>query len=143
MFVAARHDHVARTIRPALAAGRWVVCDRFTDSTVAYQGYGRGLPLAALEDLRRFGLGDFRPDLTLILDLPVAEGLARAARRGAAADRFERLDPAFHHRLRDGFLAIAAAEPDRCAVIDASGDIDAVHRAIAGTVAHRLKVSLV
>lgn len=119
-----------------------MVCDRFTDSTLAYQGYGRGLPLDQLAALRRFTLGDFAPDLTLILDLPVAEGLARAARRADAADRFERLDPSFHQRLRDGFLAIAAAEPERCAVIDASGDIDAVHRAMTATVTARLGVTL-
>jgi dTMP kinase len=141
LFFAARRDHIARTIRPALDAGRWVVCDRFTDSTIAYQGYGRGLPLAALMAVRRFALGDFDPDLTLLLDLPIAEGLERAARR-STADRFERLDRDFHQRLRDGFLAIAAAEPARCAVIDAAGDIDAVHRAIVAAVSTRLGLSL-
>lgn len=142
LFFAARRDHVARTIQPALAAGRWMVCDRFTDSTLAYQGYGRGLPFDELEALRRFTLGDFGPDLTLILDLPVEEGLARAARRAGAADRFERLDASFHQRLRDGFLAIAAAEPKRCAVIDASGDVETVQRTIIAAVATRLDVVL-
>lgn len=137
LFFAARRDHVAQTIQPALNAGRWIICDRFTDSTVAYQGYGRGLPLDELATLQRFALGDFAPDLTLILDLPVDEGLARAASR-SAADRFERLDRTFHQRLRDGFLAIAKAEPERCAVIDASGDIDTVHRAMVAAVAERL-----
>src|SRR6202041_1626441 len=92
LLYAARHDHVARTIEPALEAGGGVVCDRFTDSTIAYQGYGRGLPLAELSSLQRFALGDFRPDLTLILDLPVDVGLARAASRAGAStasgDRF-------------------------------------------------------
>ena len=143
LFFAARRDHVARTIEPALAAGRWVICDRFTDSTIAYQGYGRGLPLDQLAALQRFALDGFVPDLTLILDFPIAEGLARAARRAGAADRFERLDREFHQRLRDGFLAIAEAEPERCAVIDASGDPDAVHRAIVSVVAARLGVALV
>jgi dTMP kinase len=142
LFFAARRDHIARTIRPTLEAGRWVVCDRFTDSTIAYQGYGRGLPLNELAALRRFGLGDFRPDLTLILDLPVAEGLARAASRPGSADRFERLDHSFHQRLRDGFLAIAEAEPGRCVVIDASGDVEAVHRSIIAAVSLRLGVAL-
>jgi dTMP kinase len=142
LFFAARRDHLNRTIRPVLDAGRWVVCDRFTDSTIAYQGYGRGLPLAELAALQRFALGDFAPDLTLILDLPVAEGLARAASRPGAADRFERLDLIFHQRLRDGFLAIAKAEPERCAVIDAAGDVDAVHRAIVAAVSARLGVAL-
>jgi dTMP kinase len=140
LFFAARRDHVARTIRPALDARKWVICDRFTDSTIAYQGYGRGLPLGELTALQRFALGDFRPDLTLILDLPVDEGLARAASR-SAADRFERLDRAFHQRLRDGFLAIAKAEPERCTVIDASGNVDAVHRAIVATVTARLGIA--
>jgi dTMP kinase len=138
LFFAARRDHFARTIGPALAAGRWVVCDRFTDSTLAYQGYGRGLPLDDLETLRRLALGDFGPDLTLILDLPVEAGLARAARRAGAADRFERLDVSFHQRLREGFLAIAAAAPERCALVDASGDVETVHRTIVAAVAARL-----
>jgi len=142
LLYAARRDHVARMIRPALEAGGWVVCDRFNDSTLAYQGYGRGLPLGELETLQRLALGDFRPDLTLVLDLPVAEGLARAANRAGSADRFERLDRDFHQRLRDGFLAIAKAEPARCAVIDASADVNVVHRAIAATVTERLGVDL-
>jgi dTMP kinase len=139
---AARHDHVARTIRPALAAGVWVVCDRFADSTLAYQGYGRGLPLTDLVALQRLVLGDLIPDLTLILDLPVDEGLARAVRRSAAGDRFERLDRAFHERLRHGFLEIASGAPQRCAIIDAAGDHDAVHRAVLAAVAARLGVRL-
>ncbi|HEV2335175.1 MAG TPA: dTMP kinase, partial [Stellaceae bacterium] len=142
LFSAARRDHLVKLIRPAIERGRWVVCDRFADSTLAYQGYGRGLPLADLLALHRFALGDFAPDLTLILDLPVADGLARAARRSADADRFERLDAAFHERLRQGFRRIAADHPERCVLIDASGDPDRVHRAIIATVAARLGVSL-
>jgi dTMP kinase len=142
LLYAARRDHVARTIQPAIAAGRWVVCDRFTDSTIAYQGYGRGLPLDNLAVLQHFALGDFQPDLTLILDLPVAEGLSRAASRAGRADRFERLDPQFHQRLRDGFLAIAKAEPERCAMIDAAADAGSVHRAIVATVAARFGVAM-
>ena len=142
LLYAARRDHIARTIEPAIASGRWVVCDRFTDSTIAYQGYGRGLPLTELAALQHFALGDFRPDMTLILDLPVAEGLGRVAGRAGAADRFERLDSAFHQRLRDGFLAIAEAEPDRCKVVDASGSPDEVHRAMAAAVASRFDVKL-
>ena len=95
----------SRLIRPALDAGIWVVSDRFSDSTLAYQGYGRGVPLDDLAALHRLALGDFVPDLTMILDLPVEEGLARAGRRSMIADRFERLDHEFHRRLRDGFLA--------------------------------------
>lgn len=142
LFFAARRDHINRTIRPALHAGRWVVCDRFTDSTTAYQGYGRGLPLAELATLQHFALGDFAPDLTLILDIPSDEGLARAASRPGAADRFERLNREFHRRLRDGFLAIAKAEPQRCAVIDASANIDAVSGAIVAAVSARMGIAL-
>ena len=142
LLYAARRDHVVRTIEPALAQGIWVVCDRFADSTLAYQGYGRGLPLDDLRALHRLALGDFAPDLTLILDLPVEKGLRRAARRPGAADRFERLDREFHERLHRGFREIAAAEPERCVLIDASGDVEAVHRAIVAAVGERLGVSL-
>ena len=141
LLYAARRDHVVRLIAPSLERGVWVVCDRFADSTLAYQGYGRGLPLADLLALHRFALGDFAPDLTLILDLPVAEGLARAARRSGTADRFERLDTAFHERLRQGFRQIAADHPERCVLIDASGDQGSVHRAVLAAVAARLGVA--
>ena len=140
LFCAARRDHVARLIDPALARGEWVVCDRFADSTLAYQGYGRGLPLADLRELHRIALGDFAPDLTLILDLPVEEGLARAAARPGSADRFERLDREFHERLRQGFLRIADDEPGRCVVIDAVGDVASVQRAVVAAVATRFGV---
>jgi dTMP kinase len=140
LLYAARRDHVVRLITPALDRGIWVVCDRFADSTLAYQGYGRGLPLADLEALHRLALGDFAPDLTLILDLPAALGLARAARRSGDADRFERLDAAFHERLRQGFRQIAADHPERCLLIDAAGDLDTVHRAVLAAVAARLSV---
>ena len=142
LFYAARRDHVARLIRPALEKGNWVICDRFSDSTLAYQGYGRSLPLDRLVALQHFALDDFGPDLTLILDLPVAEGLARIAKRAGRADRFERLDQSFHERLRAGFLSIAAAEPARCMVIDASGTVDDVHAAIAAAVGQRFGLEL-
>ncbi len=142
LVVAARRDHVAKLIEPSLARGTWVVSDRFADSTLAYQGYGRGLPLCDIAMLHRFALGGFAPDLTLILDLPVEIGLARAAGRRAAADRFERLDPAFHERLRQGFHEIATAEPERCVLIDANRDPTAVHRGVVKAVAQRLQVNL-
>jgi dTMP kinase len=140
LLVAARRDHVTRLIEPTLAQGIWVVCDRFSDSTFAYQGYGRELALCDLAALHRFALGAFAPDLTLILDLPVEIGLARAAARPVAADRFERLDRAFHERLRHGFRRIAAEDSARCVLIDASNDPQAVHRAVVDAVEQRLGV---
>ncbi len=138
---AARRDHLEKTIRPALAAGQWVLCDRFADSTTAYQGHGHGLDLSVIRRLYEVAVGDFRPDLTLVLDLPVEAGLARAHGRGGAEDRYERMGLDFHQRLRGGFLAIAAAEPDRCAVIPALADAETVHQAILQAVAARLSVS--
>lgn len=126
LHYAARRDHLRSTIWPALAAGKWVICDRFADSTLAYQGYGHGLPQHDLDQLYRMSVGDFAPDLTVILDLPVAAGLARAAGRGAGEDRYEKMGQAFHQRLRDGFLAIAAANPARCRVVAAERDPDLV-----------------
>jgi dTMP kinase len=125
LHFAARREHLARTIRPALAAGITVISDRFADSTLAYQGAGQGLPRAVWDRLAAVALEGFAPDLTLILDLPPEAGMARAAGRGLP-DRYERLGLDFHRRVRDGFLAIAAAEPARCRIIDAARDADAV-----------------
>lgn len=142
LMTAARREHVVRTIEPALAAGRWVISDRFADSTMAYQGYGRGVDRAALTALRTLAVGALTPDLTLILDLPVDLGLARAHQRRGHELRFEAMDRTFHERLRQGFLAIAAAEPARCVVIDATVDVDTVERAVTEAVAARLKIVL-
>jgi dTMP kinase len=139
LLIAARHDHVTRLIAPALARGVWVVSDRFADSTFAYQGCGKGVALSELAMLHRFALDDFAPDLTLILDLPVEVGLARAAAR-SHADRFERLDRDFHEKLRRGFQQIAAENPSRCVLIDAAGDRQTVHRAVIAAVEERLGV---
>jgi dTMP kinase len=141
LFVAARHDHVTQLIAPSLGQGVWVVSDRFADSTLAYQGYGKGVAFGDLASLHRFALDDFAPDLTLILDLPVEIGLARAAAR-SAADRFERLDLDFHERLRLGFRQIAGDNPTRCVLIDASGNPSTVHDSVLQAVAHRLGVVL-
>ena len=122
LHFAARADHVRRTIRPALAAGRWVCCDRFADSTMAYQGYGHGIDRDFIARLAVAVLGDLRPDLTLIFDLPVEQGLARAAARSGHEDRYEKMDRNFHEALRRGFLDIAGQDPQRCVVIDAGGD---------------------
>jgi dTMP kinase len=138
MMFAARREHVVATIRPALEAGVWVVCDRFADSTRAYQCHGQGVPGEVYAKLADLALEGLAPDLTLILDIPPAAGRARAMRRGAAADRYERLDAGFHARVRAGFLAIAAAEPQRCAVLDAARPAETVFADILATVAARL-----
>jgi dTMP kinase len=124
MMFAARREHLVRTIRPFLDAGGWVVCDRFADSTLAYQG-AQGLPRAVWARLAEVALEGVAPDVTLVLDLPPAAGMARAAAR-SGADRYERMGLDFHARVRAAFLAIAAAEPARCAVVDAARDADAV-----------------
>jgi dTMP kinase len=138
LHFAARRDHLRSTVWPALKRGAWVVSDRFADSTRAYQGYGHALDLEALDRLYEVAVDGFRPDLTLILDLPVETGLARAAQRRGAETRYESLPRDFHERVRKGFLEIARAEPKRCAVIDASKDIDTIAAAIARTVGERL-----
>ena len=139
---AARAEHLARTIRPALAAGQWVLCDRFTDSTLAYQGYGHELGTAPVEALRGLVAARPLPDLTLVIDLPVELGLSRAGARAGGAARYEAMGPAFHQRVREGFQAIARAEPERCAVIDGSVDPEAVHRAVCKAVTERLGLTL-
>ncbi len=126
LLYAARADHVARRIRPALSRGAWVICDRFSDSTRAYQGAAGGMTGAAIDAIDHAALGGFAPDLTLILDLDPETGLERTRTRGEAETRFERRETAFHAALRAGFLDIAEAEPARCAVIDAARDAEAV-----------------
>ena len=142
MFSAARIDHLKETIRPALERGTFVLCDRFADSTRAYQGALGAIEPGQMRALERATIGDTRPDLTLILDLPAETGLARAAERrrlrGEGADRFEREDAGFHARLREAFLDIARQEPERCIVIDADRDADLVEADIWRTVAERL-----
>jgi dTMP kinase len=128
LHFAARAEHVARTIRPALEVGTWVVCDRFADSTVAYQGYGQGADRTMIAALT--GLIGLVPDVTLVLDVSDAVGLERLRARGGAADRYERLDAAFHARVNEGFRAIARGAPERCAVVPADGSEAAVHAAV-------------
>jgi len=142
LHFAARVEHVTHTLKPALVAGRWAISDRFADSTVAYQGYGHGLDLQFLKQLYHMTLGEFRPDLTLIIDLPVEVGLARAKARFDSEDRYERMDVDFHQRLRDGFLSIARSEPNRCRLIDASRSIEDVQRQILEHVNSRFGLNL-
>ena len=132
LFSAARVDHIDKTIAPALAAGTWVVCDRFSDSTRAYQGVAGRAPVAAIAALERVVVGDAKPDLTVLMDIPPDAGLARARKRAgdAAADRFEREGVTFHEALRRAFLDIAAAEPGRVKIVDATKTEDEIADAI-------------
>ncbi len=158
LFAAARAQHVRETILPALEAGQWVLCDRFADATLAYQGFGRELNVAFIRTLNDFSTCSLKPDLTLLFDLPVEAGLERAKKRTAgirpeaAEDRFEREDKAlyrsirdghhtqlslpflggsrFHGRIRDGYLTLAAEEPQRFRIIDGAGSVETVHREV-------------
>lgn len=141
LFAAARADHVATTIAPALAAGTWVVCDRFMDSTRVYQGALGAVEERLIRALERVTVGATRPDLTLVLDVPAELGLARAHSRAAPApDRFESEDLVFHARLRTAYQELAAREPGRCLVIDAGRGVDEVAAAIWQAVTTRLIV---
>lgn len=149
---AARREHVRNLIKPVLNRGRWVLCDRYVDSTMAYQGYGHGLGREVVQKMHRVITDNFMPDLTLILDLPTEVGLARAKERSTAAhakpqngevrreDRYERMAKPFHRRLRRGFLDIAELEPKRCRVINANSGIDTVADDIWAAVAKRFKL---
>lgn len=129
LFAAARAELVASVIGPALAHDEIVLCDRFGDSTMAYQGYGRGVELAAIERLNDIATNGLRPDLTVLLDLPVEEGLARTGAAGRS-DRFGSEDEAFHERVREGYRALATDEPDRWLVVDGTEPVDMVTDAI-------------
>jgi len=136
LHFAARAEHLARTVQPALAVGQVVVCDRFADSTMAYQGYGLGADLTLIAALTR--LLPVRPDLTLVLAVSPAVAAARLAARSQALDRYEAMDAGFHARVAAGFLAIATTEPGRCVVVDADGSVDEVHSMVWNAVSARL-----
>jgi len=144
LFSAARDDHVRHTIRPALESGEWVVCDRFADSTRIYQGVLGNVDARFIGGLERIAVGETRPDLTLILDLPPDLGLARAARRrgSAAADRYEAEAFTFHQQLRAAYHELAKREPNRCALVDARGTPDEVADAIWAIVSARLAAAM-
>jgi dTMP kinase len=127
LFFTARHMHVETKIKPALADEKIVICDRFTDSTIAYQGYGHRFDLTVLNQIQQVSIGDFEPDKTFILDIDVRDGLTRAGKRMEGDDRFERMDLSFHENLRQGYLTIAGQNPNRCVVIDANQSIEDVH----------------
>ena len=142
LFLASRAQLVANVMRPALEAGRWVLCDRFADSTFAYQGYGRGLDIAELKELNAFATGGLSPDLTILLKVSPATAAARMKAReqatGTSADRMESAGESFHARLNAGFLELAAAEPERFAVIDADGAMDDVAERVWNSIRHML-----
>ena len=138
LFLAARAQVVSQVIRPALARGEWVLCDRFADSTFAYQGYGRGIDVGLLRNFNDFATEGLVPDLTILLDVPLEVSRSRLAARQAAtataADRIEQAGTMFHRRLREGFLELAQSEPKRFAVIDSSGGVEQVAAAVAAAV---------
>jgi dTMP kinase len=138
LYEASRAELTERRIRPSLAAGEVVLCDRFYDSTTAYQGYGRGLPLEDVIELNEIGAGGLEPDLTIVLDIDPSLGLSRATAGGA--DRLEAEEAVFHERVREGFLRIADSEPDRVVVVDATGEPAEVAARVLGAVCDRIPV---
>lgn len=147
LLLAARTMHVEKVIKPALEDGKVVISDRFSDSTIAYQGYGHGLDLDVLKQLDELAISGLKPDLTLVLDIPPTDGLERANTRmqsetyeeQRAEDRFERLDVSFHEKIRQAFLDIAASEKERCVVIDAAQSISEMSNKIEAAVTERLR----
>lgn len=145
LLFAARHDHIEQTIRPALKAGTWVITDRFTDSTYAYQGAGGGLNRESIRRIEAVSIEYFKPDLTIVLDLPPETGLARTHKRkddvSEKESRFEQFELDFHTRLHQGYLDIAKRERDRCVVIDASQSVEEIAAAVFAAVAERFSIS--
>ncbi len=141
LFFASRALHICNAIRPALAAGQWVVCDRFTDASRAYQGHGRGLGLERINLMAEWVQEDLQPDLTILLDAPAEVGMDRAEKRGDA-DRLDTEEASFYRRVRDGYLGLAAADPERIVVIDASQGLEQVRAAIALDINRLLSDSL-
>jgi len=137
LFQAARVEHAERVITPALERGETVLCDRFLDSTIVYQGIGKGLGADYIRELHRLTLGALAPSLTLLLDIDPAIGLKRARNRAGEETRFEHMDMAFHQRVREGFLALAKAEPERFAVIDASRGVEEVRQTVLEAIERR------
>ena len=145
LLYAARREHLNQTIRPALDRGAWVLCDRFADSTMAYQGYGHGISRDFIRTVHDEVVGTFNPDLTLILDIPVDIGVGRAVSRNTSTRsgevRFERMDKSFHERLREGFLDIAAGAPERITVIDADSSPEVVTSTVWQTVSAKFDLN--
>jgi dTMP kinase len=142
LFNAARADHINHVIRPALAEGKIVICDRFFDSTLVYQGIGKNLGEEYIKNLHRIIFGNFMPDLTIMLDIAPEDGLKRASARADNENRFEQLDIEFHKKIRAGFLSIATREPERCMVFDATQEVEILHKQIVGTINTHCGISL-
>lgn len=142
LHFAARHEHISRLVQPALEKGQWVLCDRFADSTAAYQGYAQNIDLETISTLYVLTVGKLEPNLTVILDLPVEVGLERADDRGVGGTRYEQMGLEFHQRLRDGFLQIAADNPHRCSIVDATQSIEQISEDIMTLVQQRYLSSL-
>lgn len=138
LMYASRSDHLERKILPALEEGKWVVCDRFADSSRAYQGAGGGAPDSLIEALDEHVVGDNQPNLTVVFDIPVEVGLERAFGRGLFETRFESKGLEFHQKLREGFLAVAERHPERCVVLDATGEVEEVAERLWAVVEERL-----
>ena len=142
LHTAARAEHLDKTVMPALESGAWVISDRFSDSTVAYQGYGHGVDKSVIENIYQDAFGSFKPDLTLIIDISPDVGLARAGSRDQGEDRYERMGDGFHQRIRDGFLEIAKNDNGRCVVINGELDEDGVFAAIKNAVTEKFGVKI-
>lgn len=142
LFNAARADHINRLIAPAIAEGKTIICDRFFDSTLVYQGIGKGLGTEYIKNLHHMVFGNFMPDLTIMLDISPEEGLKRAGARQGDENRFEQLDIDFHNKIRAGFLNIAAREKERCVVIDATQEAAVLHKQIVGIINSRCGIVL-
>ena len=140
LVFAARVDHVERTIKPSLQAGKWVICDRFTDSTYAYQGVARGTDREIIRRVQSAAIGDFKPTMTIMLDLPASVGLERAKIRPGTEHRFERFNLEFHEKLRQAFIDIARRSGDRCVLLDATGSQDTVAAMVWQSVSGRFKL---
>lgn len=142
LHFAARTDHVTKQIRPALTQGQYVICDRFIDSTFAYQSYGHGVAKEVVENINQLVLGGFKPDLTVVLDVNIHTGISRADMRGGDEDRYEKMGSEFHNRVCEGFRAIARAEPERCVLLDAADTIESIHTQIIQVINGRLGLKL-
>jgi len=142
LFTAARSDHLNRIVKPAITEGKIVICDRFFDSTLVYQGIGKGIGEIYIKSLHNMVFGNFMPDLTVILDIAPEIGLKRADARRGNENRFEQLDIKFHQNIREGFLQIAQNEMERCVVLDATKDTETLHKQIVGIIKEKCGVSL-